>query len=160
MSAADDVHAVIDDMVARGVFVATPVAARGAALLTWRIKWFSGHEMWLSAKDNEINVDEVLPRLAAQSQLYRDLRAWLKAQQSSELSEHRRIDPKRVKLTLKNTAGQLRLSLRSDCESLPALATRAVKLVHALYLDFLNGPGRLEWVIEAFGLDPDNPRFS
>ena len=61
---------------------------------------------------------------------------------------------------MRNSRGQIRLSLGSDQEPLPALTNRAVQLVNALYHDFLGGPGRLEWVIEAFGLDPDNPRLS
>jgi hypothetical protein len=171
VSSANDVTAVIDEMVARGVFRATPrqvgageTAIGAIEVASWRIKWFSGHEMRLHAFDHaanhEIRVDDVLPPLPAQSQLYRDLRAWLKEQQSADLPAHRRIDPAQITLAVRNSGGQIRLSLSSRDETLPALAKRAVQLVHAVYLDFLNGPGRLEWVTEAFGLDPDNPRFS
>lgn len=154
-----DVGAVVDDMVARGVF-------RAAALTNtvdqhhWRITWFGGHQMRLSVTEHEVKFDEILPPLAAQSQMYRDLRSWLKTQQSAELPAHRRIDPAQLKLALKNSSGDIRLSLASRSVAAPQLTKRAIQLVHALYLDFLNGPGRLEWVTEAFGLDPDNPRLS
>lgn len=164
LDSAQSVGTVIDDLVARGVFRATPLkVGAGETALTaaaWRIRWFSGHEMRLHATDHEVRVEEVLPPLPAQSQLYRDLRAWLKEQQSAELPPHRRLDPAHIALAVRNSGGKIRLSLRSNDEPLPALTQRAVKLVHALYMDFLNGPGRLEWVTEAFGLDPDNPRFS
>ncbi|MBK9520752.1 MAG: hypothetical protein IPO13_03855 [Rhodocyclaceae bacterium] len=160
MTTTSDVGAVIDDMVARGVFRAAPVKNDAGVVFAWRIKWFSGHEMRLAATDDEVKVDDVLPPLAAQSQLYRDLRVWLKAQQSADLPAHRRVDPTRIALKVKNSGGQIRLSLSSHSESSATLAKRMLQLIHALYLDFLNGPGRLEWVTEAFGLDPDNPRFS
>lgn len=160
MTTTSDVGVVIDEMVARGVFRAAPVKSDASTVLAWRIKWFSGHQMRLAVTEHEVRVDEVLPPLAAQSQLYRDLRVWLKAQQSVDLPAHRRIDPTRIALNVKNSAGQIRLSLSSRSESSAKLAKSMVQLIHALYLDFLNGPGRLEWVTDAFGLDPDNPRFS
>jgi hypothetical protein len=155
-----DVGAVIDDMVARGVFRASPIKADTGSIAAWRITWFSGHEMRLYASNKEVRVDDVLPPLAAQSQMYRDLRAWLKTQQSADLPAHRRIDPAQVKLTIKNSGGQIRICLAGEHDTASAIARRTIQLIHAVYLDFLNGPGRLEWVTEAFGLDPDNPRFS
>lgn len=116
--------------------------------------------MQLHAQAHEVRIDDVLPSLPAQSQIYRELRVWLKAQQSTDLPPHRRLDPAQISLAVRNSGGQIRLTLGSETLPLPTVAQRAVQLVHALYLDFLNGPGRLEWVTEAFGLDPDNPRFS
>ena len=88
------------------------------------------------------------------------MRHWLKAQQSADLPAHRRLDPEQIALSIRNRAGMVRLALGSRCESPAELTHRVVQLVNALYLDFLNGPGCLEWVTEAFGLDPDNPRLS
>ena len=173
MNADGDVGAVIDDMVARGVFRATPTRVGPSdtgrpigrkcpeeGTPSWRITWFSGHAMTLHAGGDEVKMDGVLPPLPAQSQLYRDLRAWLKAQQGPDLPAHRRLDPALITLAVRNSGGRIRLSLSSQDEPLPVLTKRIVQLVHAVYLDFLNGPGRLEWVTEAFGLDPDNPRFT
>ena len=160
MTPENDIGAVVDEMVARGVFRATRLQVNSGEMPAWRITWFSGHQMRLHFSGQTIKVDQVLPPLAAQSQLYRDLRVWLKAQQSADLPAHRRLDPAVITLAVRNSGGQIRLSLSSHAETLPILARRTVQLIHALYLDFLNGPGRLEWVTEAFGLDPDNPRFS
>ena len=160
MNADGDVGAVIDDMVARGVFHATLMRVGADNTPSWRITWFSGHQMQLHVIDHGVSVAHILPHLRAQSPLYRDLRGWLKAQQSADLPAHRRLDPARIELKVNNSGGQIRLSLTSHDETLAGLTRRMIQLIHAVYLDFLNGPGRLEWVTEAFGLDPDNPRFT
>ena len=163
MKSLQDAGAVVDDMVARGVFRAalqTTTTNAATRQLDWWITWFGGHQLRLKVDEHGVRFDHVLPPLAAQTQLYRDLRVWLNAQQSADLPAHRRIDPSQVKLALKNTGGAIRLSLNSQTQTAAQLTKRAIQLVHAIYLDFLNGPGRLEWVTEAFGLDPDNPRLS
>lgn len=153
------VSAAIDALVARGVFRAARAgeAREGGA---WYITWFGGHVMRWEVAEGLVSIEPVLPPLAARSILYRDLRAWLKEQQSPERPEHRRFDPARYTVTLSNRGGRVRLALAGAGEAAPALMQRAVQLVHALYHEFLGGPGRLEWVIEAFELDPDNPRLS
>jgi hypothetical protein len=156
----EETGALIDDLVARGVFRATPLKARTGDLAAWRLTWFGGHQMSVQVAAGMVRVDDVLPSLPAQSKLYRDLRAWLKAQQAEDLPAHRRLDPQRFALAVRNSGGHIRLSLGSGQEALPALTNRAVQLVNALYHDFLGGSGRLEWVTEAFGLDPDNPRLA
>ncbi len=151
-------QAVIDDFVARGIFRAEcpEVGPDGTAL--WRVRWFGGHVLAVRIDRQGVTVAPLLPPLSARSALYRDLRAWLLAQQSEALPAHRRLDPAVYRLNVNNSAGDIRLSLKAD-ETPEVILRRTVQLIHAIYLDFLNGPGRLEWVTEAFGLDPDNPRL-
>lgn len=155
-----DSHSVINDMVARGVFRAKALPGKVAQDCAWQITWFGGHVMCLEVTGEQVQIAPVLPDLPARSQLYRDLRAWLRIQQSEALPEHRRLDPEDVRLEVRNRNGQIRLTLQSLKEPMPDLLARAVQLINALYLEFLNGPGRLDWVTEAFGLDPDNPRLA
>jgi len=150
----------IDDFVARGVFRADAPQVGAAGMTTWHIRWFGGHVIKLAVSEREVSIAPLLPPLDARSPLYRELSAWLRAQQSAELPVHRRLDPARYTLDLRNRGGEIRLTLRVTGEAPDTLVRRAVQLVNAVYLDFLNGPGRLEWQIEAFGLDPDNPRLS
>ena len=157
---ADEAAALIDDLVARGVFRATPLQAGATGLAAWHLIWFGGHQMRLKVGVGKVQVEDLLPPLPAQSKHYRDLRAWSKAQQAEDLPAHRRLDPQHFTVAVHNSGGRIRLSLGSAEEPLPALTNRAIQLVNALYHDFLGGPGRLEWVTEAFGLDPDNPRLS
>lgn len=113
---------------------------------------------WVISEE-QVQIAPVLPDLRARAPLYRDLRAWLGDQQSAAMPEHRRLDPDRIGIELRNRSGQVRLTLQSRAGPMPDLTARAVQLINALYLDFLNGPGRLDWVTEAFELDPDNPRL-
>ena len=148
----------VDDFVARGVFRADGPKRRAATTVVWAVRWFGDHMMTLSAGPASVAFDDVLPPLPAQSPLYRELRAWLRAQQAAELPAHRRLDPARWPLEVKNRGGRLRIALGAQAPDGEAVR-RLVQLVHALYLEFLGGPGRLHWVIDAFGLDPDNPRL-
>lgn len=154
----------INDFAARGVFRAQPLREGGATATAWRLRWFGGHEMSLMVGSrrgvHEVRFDDVLPALPARSAMYRDLRRWLRRQQSADLPPHRRLDPVRYAVTARNAGGRVRLQLKSATVPPGELAERAVQLVNALYHEFLREPGRLEWVIEAFGLDPDNPRLS
>ena len=155
-----DAAALIDDLVARGVFRAAPQPASRSGAAVWQITWFGGHVMRWEVAEGRIRVAPVLPDVSARSRIYRDLRVWLKTQQSPDLPPHRRLDPAQYDLVVSNRGGHV--SLRLDAKKIEAapLLNRAVQLVNALYHDFLNGPGRLDWVTEAFGLDPDHPRFS
>lgn len=152
----------VDDFVARGVFRAEPAKVSRGETAAWSLRWFGGHVMRLAVAPRQVSADPLLPPLPARSALYRELRAWLRSQQSAELPPHRRLDPARYALELRNRGGDILLVL-SLVPSADApgdeRVRRAVQLVNAIYLDFLNGPGRLEWVTGAFGLDPDNPRL-
>lgn len=146
-------------MVARGVLRAKPLPTASTQDCAWQITWFGGHTMRVLVSPDQVQVEPVLPDLPARSPLYRELRAWLAVQQSPALPEHRRLDPERVQLAVRNRNGQIRLTLQSDTGLIQDLLTQTVQLINALYLEFLNGPSRLEWVTQAFGLDPDNPRL-
>ncbi len=158
MADSDELQAVIDDFVARGTFRAEGPQVGTGGTAIWRVHWFGGHVLTLRVGRRGIAVAPVLPPLSSRSTLYRELRAWLLAQQSADQPAHRRLDPAVYRLSVNNSAGDIRVCLKSDAAPADVLC-RAVQLIHALYLDFLNGPGRLDWVIEAFGLDPDNPRL-
>lgn len=148
----------VDEFVARGVFRAEPAKVSRGETAAWNLRWFGGHVMRLAVGPRQVSVDPLLPSLPARSALYRELRAWLRSQQSAELPPHRRLDPARYAPELRNRGGDILLVLSADAPG-DERVRRAVQLVNAIYLDFLNGPGRLEWVTEAFGLDPDNPRL-
>lgn len=151
-------QSVIDNFVARGVFNAKGPQVGRDGVPTWQVLWFGGHVMAFTNHADETQVAPLLPALDARSRLYRDLRSWLIAQQSDELPPYRRLDPAQYALTLRNRGGAVSLSVRTAVEPAERLR-QTVRLVHAMYVDFLNGPGRLDWVTEAFGLDPDNPRL-
>ncbi len=147
-------HNTIEEMAARGVF-----RARALPDESWQITWFGHHVMRWVISEEQVQIAPVLPDLPARAPLYRDLRAWLSDQQSADRPGHRRLDPDRIGIELRNRSGQVRLTLQSRAGPMSDLTARAVQLINALYLDFLNGPGRLDWVTEAFELDPDNPRL-
>ena len=150
----------VNDYCARGVFRATPLVPAKGETAAWQLHWFGGHVMRLALKADQVTLLPVLPPLSARSALYRELRTWLRKQQSADLPPHRRLDPARMALRTQNHRGDIETRLQSGFESPGSLTRHAIQLINALYHEFLNGPGRLEWIIEAFGLDADNPRLA
>ena len=120
-------HSTLEQMAARGVF-----RARALPDESWQITWFGRHVMRWVISEEQVQIAPVLPVLSARSPLYRDLRAWLSDQQSADRPGHRRLDPDRIGIELRNRSGQVRLTLQSRAGPMPDLTARAVQLINAL----------------------------
>jgi hypothetical protein len=99
-----------------------------------------------------VRCPQILPMVRPGSEMYRNLKAFVKSRQGEELPAHRRIDPARVHLTCANRNGNVSVTLRFKGE--PEYAVRCfVDLVQEIFLVFL--PDYFEYQVEAFDLDPD-----
>lgn len=112
---------------------------------------------WNAAKQS-LRIVCVVPEVGPRTDMYRQLRGWLQARQVESLPPHRRCDPQRVAMRPYNRDGSVALTLRSLDGDVDYLVRKMVSLVNELYLDFLASGLYLDWQIETFGLDPDNPR--
>lgn len=116
-------------------------------------------DLTVDASVGRLGMTGVLPGIDSKSAMYRQLRAWLRDQQSGRLPAHRGLDPTRAKLSGYNRQGQLNLYLHSHDRDWPYATRRMVHLVNELYLDFLSDGRYYDWVVETFDLDPDNPNW-
>jgi len=153
--------ALIEDYVARGVFRAAAVPSDSSGRENFRLVWFRNRNMELEvdARLGRVRLREVLPPIAPRSKLDRDLRAWLRARQAPKLPAHRRLDPEQFRAELRNTAGSIQFSITCATGEIGPAIRKLVQLVNEMYLDFLATPERFDWILEAFDLDPDNPRW-
>ncbi len=114
-------------------------------------------DLTIDASAGRLGMTGVLPGMDSKSAMYRQLRAWLRDQQSGRLPAHRGLDPKRATLSGYNRQGNLNLYLRSHDRDWSYATRRMVHLVNELYLDFLSDGRYYEWIVETFDLDPDRP---
>ena len=155
------VGALIDDYVARGVFRGAALPSNRAALESYGIVWFRGQVMRLDvdARRGRVCLQDVLPPIAPRSRIDRDLRNWLRSRESPDLPAHRSIDPLQFKTELRRAGGRLQLTVTSRSGAADEATHKLLRLVNELYLDFLAAPGRYDWIVATFDLDPDQPRW-
>jgi hypothetical protein len=161
LNRAASVGSLIDDFVARGVFSASALPPRRRGIEGYRLVWFRGQQMdlYVDVRRARASLDRLLPPVVPRSGFDRRLRAWLRSREAAEIPSHRRLDPEQLRAGLRNLGGDMQLTLVSQAGD-PLLAVRKLlQLVNELYLGFLAAPECYDWIVEAFDLDPDNPRW-
>lgn len=161
MSGASAIGSLIDEFVARGVFTAAAMPSLRRGTEDYRLTWFRGQQMQLRVdlRRARASLERLLPPVAPRSAFDRRLRAWLRARQGKDLPRHRRIDPDALQARWRNVGGEMRLTLVSQRGDAVLAVRRLLHLVNELYLVFLSTPECYDWIVEAFDLDPDRPRW-
>jgi hypothetical protein len=152
---------VLADYAARGLLAGLACDAGAGARCRWRFRWFRGREFTLSldARAGRLRLDGALDNVPQRSRLDRELRAWLRSRQAAALPAHRRTDPACVALALRNAGGEIALLMHSRDHDWTYAARRMIHLLNELYLDFLATRVPLDWLVDTFGLDPDDPAW-
>lgn len=156
-SAADIVAQRLEHYARRGVFRGFSPAAKQGAKPSFRILWHRGQtfELVLDPKRGTLKFPVVLPAVPSDSAMYAALKAFVRARQSDDLPEHRRIDRARAEVRLYNRTGDVALTLTSKDGDLDYAAQKLVHLVHEIYLQFLADGRYRDYMIAHLGLDPD-----
>ncbi|MCZ6830650.1 MAG: hypothetical protein O7F73_13880 [Gammaproteobacteria bacterium] len=143
----------------KGVFRGFSSRSETPARADYRILWHRDQvfELRYEPRQSSLRFACVLPEVDPGSSMYREFRAWLKLRRSDELPEHRRCDPRRVRIKPYNRGGAVALTLRSLDGDMDYAVRRLIALVHEIYLEFLSSGLYHDWLIETFDLDPDNP---
>ncbi len=154
---ADVVAQRLEHYAQRGVFRGfSPVNSRGEKT-TFRILWHRGRvfDLILDPTRGTLKFLVVLPGVPPDSAMYAALKAFLRARQSDDLPEHRRIDRDRAEVRLYNRTGDVALTLTSKDRDFDYAAQKLVHLVHEIYLQFLADGRYRDYMIAHLGLDPD-----
>jgi hypothetical protein len=160
-AAGEAVASVLAGYAARGTLQPLAAPLTSAAVAGHAFRWFRDREFRLRIDERaqRLCLEGVLEGVAPRSALDRALRAWLRERQASTLPAHRRIDPAHAALSALNRGGQLALVLRLHDGDWTRGARELIHLLNELYLVFLPSGAHFEWLVERFGLDPDNPRW-
>ena len=93
---------------------------------------------------------DLLPGIPYPSEMDRALRSYVASRSNPNLPEHRRLDPAKADVRCRNQAGSVSIEVRCLDGDFEYAATKAVKLVNEVFLDFLAGPYD-GYMIEHFG---------
>lgn len=142
----------------RGVFLGFSEGAVRRGKATFRIVWHRDRvfEVIFDAKKNELRFPEVLTGVPAGSTMYRELKQFVSARQSDELPAHRRIDNRRARIRVSNRGGNVGIALLGLDDDHAYGVRKLVHLVHEIFMVFLTEGSYLEYMVEAFDLDPDH----
>lgn len=153
----DIVTAVLEGYAEKALFRGFSAHPGRGGKATYKMVWHYDRpfELHLDAAKKMLSLPAILPGVPARSPMYRELQAFVRARQSDNVPEHRRVNPAKARVTLTNRRGAVSVSLTAadaDCE----YATRKIiQLVHEIFLVFLVDGPYLEYTIEQLGLDPD-----
>lgn len=154
------VAAVLEEYAQRGVFrgfSAGPIR-RGKA--TFKMSWHRDQVFELifdPAQDalNTLRFPCVLPNVALGSPMHKAFKKFVKARQSADLPDHRRIDPDKARIKTQCRGGNLSLTLTIADGDIEYGTRKIIALVHEIYLIFLNDGVWYDYMVEQFDLDPD-----
>jgi hypothetical protein len=151
------VTGILEGYAAKAVFrgFSAHPGAKGQA--SYRMVWHHDRpfEMLLDAGRKTLEFPVVLPGVPARSPMYRELKAFLKARQSEEMPEHRRVNPAKARLALGNKRGTVSLTVTVKDGDFDYATRKIIHIVHEIFLIFLVDGPYFEYMVEHLGLDED-----
>ena len=126
----------------RGVFRSFDAKADRAGKRRFTMAWLGPRtqELVFDGKRNTLTFPGLLPNLPARSEMYRDLRAFLKSRADDGLPDHRRIDSARASPNCTNRKGSVSVTVTSVDGDLSYATRKTLSLVNEIFLGFLRGP--------------------
>jgi hypothetical protein len=147
----------LERYVERGVFRGSSRVRLRGGVASFRVVWHGGrtYEVLADAARRTLRLTGALPAVAARSEMDRELRRFVASRQSPERSEHRRIDPAKVRARCANRAGEVSITLEVLDGDWEYAARTIVHLVDEIFQIFLFDGRWYEYRIEHLGLNPD-----
>ena len=152
MSPVEVILACLQRYADRGIFRGFGTGATRSGGLECRFLWHAPepHRLRFDPRRKTLVFVDLLPGIPYPSALDRALRSYVAGRSSGDLPEHRRLDPTKANAGCRNRAGSVSIEMRCLDGDFDYAATRAVKLVNEVFLDFLAGPYDA-YMIEHFG---------
>ncbi len=153
MTPPETVLACLQKYADRGIFRGFGAGTTRGGGLECRFLWHAPepHRLRFDPRRGTLVFVDLLPGIPYPSVMDRALRSYVAARSSEDLPEHRRLDPAKANAGCRNRAGSVSIELRCLDGDLDYAATRAVKLVNEIFLDFLAGPCDA-YMVEHFGV--------
>jgi hypothetical protein len=147
---------ILQEYADRGVFRGFSRGPVHGGTSEFTLVWHRGRtfEVTVDTRAGAVRCPVVLAMVDSASEMYRNLKAFIKSRQAADLPEHRRIDLAKARIACVNRQGNVSVALRFQGD--PEYAVRKfVDLVQEIFLVFL--PDYFDYQVEAFDLDPDSP---
>ena len=149
--------AVLEGYAEKAVFRGFSAHPKRGGSVTYKMLWHYDRpfELLLDGKKKSLTFMSLLPGMPARSAMYRELQAFVKARESEELPEHRRVNPAKARIALANQKGAVSLALTVKDGDFDYAARKSVQIAHEIFLIFLVDGSYYEYMVERLGLDPD-----
>ncbi len=97
----------------------------------------------------------MLPGIAARSEMDRALRAFVATYTSTAVPLHRRVEVRRVGVTVVNRGGAISLVFAFKTKDVAYAVRKAVHLVNDILQDYLNDGRYVQYNVDYFNLNPE-----
>jgi hypothetical protein len=157
-SRSDVVRNVLQGYAGRGVFRGFSAGPVQGGKATFRMTWHYHRtfELVLDPRRHTLRFPRLLPDVTANSSLYRELKQFVHGRHDAALPEHRRIDRSRAEAKPAIRQGVVSLTMKDSDDDYEYATRKLIHLVQEIFLTFLANGSHLEYLVEAFDLDPDH----
>ena len=152
------VRALLEHYATRGVFRSfSDVASAPGRSTEFQFLWFRDVKFRVAYNPTRHTLTFVnaLPAVPTRSEMDRHLRAFIQSRSHTSVPEHRRVDLKKVGVSVLNRKGAISIAFTLKPRQLEYGVKKAVHLVHEVLMDFLNESQYVEYNIEHFNLNPE-----
>lgn len=146
-----------DRAVFRGFSGALPVPGGRGKKAAFKILWHRNRtlDFLVDTAKGTLHIPLVLPQVPARSEMYRKFKAFIAERCSKVMLPHRRIDPKKARVTCANKGGNVSVKLTVRGGDYEYGTQKMIHLIHEVFLTFLQE--YFDYQVEVFELDPDRP---
>jgi hypothetical protein len=141
----------------RGSFRAFSEVGEPSAKAEFRFTWFRdvAFRVVFDAQRRTLTFVNLLPGIPARSEMDRALRAFVSMYTSTEVPLHRRVELRRVGVSVVNRGGAISLVFRFKTRDMTYAVRKAVHLVNDILQDYLNDGRYVQYNVDHFNLNPE-----
>jgi hypothetical protein len=154
----DTVRALLQHYATRGAFRSFSEVPRASGRLAeFQFLWFRDvrFRVTYNPATRALTFVDLLPAVAARSEMDRHLRAFIASRSEPSVPEHRRVDLKKVGVSVLNRKNAISIAFALKPRQIEYGTRKAVHLVHEVLMDFLNESQYVEYNIDHFNLNPE-----
>lgn len=155
--AAAIVRASLRHYATRGAFRSFSEVPGPEGTAAFRFLWFRDvpFSVVFTPRTRVLTFVDLLPGVPTRSPMDQHLRRFVKGRTLTSVPEHRRLDLKKVGMTVRNRNGAISIAFTLGARDVEYGVKKAVHLVHEVLMDFLNEPQYVEYNIDHFNLNPE-----
>jgi hypothetical protein len=151
------VRASLQHYATRGAFRSFSEVAGNGRAAEFHFRWFRDvkFRVTFNPVSRTLTFTDILPAVGARSEMDRHLRAFIASRSQKSVPLHRRVDLKKVGISVINRKGAVSMAFALKPRQVEYGAKKAVHLVHEVLMDFLNEPQYVQYNIDHFNLNPE-----
>jgi len=153
----DLVRAALEHYAHRGSFRSFSSTPRGPSKTEFTFSWFRdvNFRVIFDGSRRTLTFVDMLPGMPARSEMDRQLRAFVRMHTSTAVLEHRRVDARRVPVSVVNRGGSESIVFTFRTKDVEYAVRKAVHLAHDILQDFLNDGRYVQYNVDHFNLNPE-----